>query len=68
MSANKSLEAFYAQKFDQAPTLPPVGAGDFNVFSLSETSGGPPPAAYARYDFFKIMLIRGSEDSLYRKC
>lgn len=29
---NKSLESFYNQKFDELPSLPPVGIGDFNVF------------------------------------
>lgn len=56
---NKSLESFYNQKFDELPSLPPVGIGDFNVFLLSETNGGRIPAPYSRYDFFKIMLIDG---------
>ena len=61
----KSLEAFYAHKFDNTPPLPPIGAGDFNVFSLSESTGDKTPAPYARYDFFKIMLIRGKHHCHY---
>ncbi len=58
MPVTKSLEAFYSHKFDKTPLLPPVGPGDFNVFRVSDSAGAP-PAPYARYDFFKIMLIRG---------
>lgn len=61
--ATKSLEAFYTHKFEHTPALPPAGAGDFNVFRLSETVGGAVP--YVRYDFFKIMLIRGKHRCHY---
>lgn len=60
-----NLESFYQQKFDDLPSLPPIGAGDFNVFSLSETNGGRIPAPYARYDFYKIMLINGKHHCHY---
>jgi AraC family transcriptional activator of pobA len=60
MTTSQSLETFYARKFDKAPTLPPNAAGDFNVFRLTESkSEGDTAAPYIRYDFYKIMLIRG---------
>lgn len=65
MPVTKSLESFYTHKFDNTPALPPLGAGDFNVFRLSESNGSSSPAAYARYDFFKIMLIRGKHRCHY---
>ena len=65
MPVTKNLEAFYTHKFDNPPSLPPVGAGDFNVFSLADSTGGTPPAPYARYDFYKIMLIRGKHRCHY---
>ncbi|MFI2744540.1 helix-turn-helix domain-containing protein [Zhouia sp. PK063] len=65
MSKTKSLEAFYKHKFNSSPPQLPVGAGDFNVFNLSEIGEGPPPGRYARYDFFKIMLIRGEHRCHY---
>ncbi|MGS2741816.1 helix-turn-helix domain-containing protein [Sinomicrobium sp. M5D2P17] len=65
MPATKNLEAFYAHKFHNTPPLPPTGAGDFNVFRLADLNGGRPPAPYARYDFFKIMLIRGAHRCHY---
>lgn len=55
----KNLEAFYTHKFDDTPILPPIGAGNFNAFRLSDSNGGRSQAPYARYDFYKIMLIRG---------
>ncbi|UGU15942.1 helix-turn-helix domain-containing protein [Sinomicrobium kalidii] len=61
----KNLEAFYTHKFNHTPTLPPVGAGDFNAFRLSDNNGRRPPAPYARYDFFKVMLIRGEHRCHY---
>lgn len=61
----KSLEAFYTHKFDKTPTLPPIGAGDFNVFQLSDRNHGRSQAPYARYDFYKIMLIRGKHRCHY---
>lgn len=62
MPDNKSLETFYAHKFAATPPLPPAGAGDFNVFRLAESNGGAP---YARYDFYKIMFIRGEHRCHY---
>jgi AraC-like DNA-binding protein len=66
MPATESLEAFYARKFDKNPSLPPNGVGDFNVFRLTDSrSGGTAPSPYARYDFYKIMLIRGKHRCHY---
>jgi len=65
MPGKKSLTAFYAHKFDETPPLPSVGAGEFNVFRLADSNGGTSPAPYARYDFFKIMLIRGKHRCHY---
>ncbi len=65
MPVIKSLASFYAQKFYNTPRLPPAGVGDFNVFTLTESTGGTPPAPYGRYDFFKIMLIRGAHRCHY---
>lgn len=65
MPGKKSLTAFYAHKFDEIPPLPPVGSGEFNVFRLADSNGGASPAPYARYDFFKIMLIRGKHRCHY---
>jgi len=65
MPVNKSLEAFYTYKFDRVPPLPPAWAGDFNVFRLADSNGDRLPAPYARYDFFKIMLIRGKHRCHY---
>lgn len=59
----KSIEAFYADKFEHTPPLPPAGAGGFNVFRLADSVGGAAP--YVRYDFFKIMLIRGKHRCHY---
>ncbi len=61
----ESLEAFYEHKFDKAPILPPVGAGGFNVFRLADTVGSVQQTPYVRYDFFKIMLIRGKHRCHY---
>ncbi|WP_370895936.1 helix-turn-helix domain-containing protein [Chryseobacterium gossypii] len=65
MPANENLDAFYAHKFEETPPLPPAGAGDFNVFRLADTNGAASPAPYARYDFYKIMLIRGKHRCHY---
>ncbi len=65
MSENKSLEEFYSQKFQKLPPLPPIGVGDFNVFRLADSNGGNSPVPYARYDFYKIMLIRGKHRCHY---
>lgn len=65
MSETKNLEAFYKHKFENTPALPPVGVGDFNAFRLSDTNHGRPPAPYAQYDFYKIMLIRGKHRCHY---
>ncbi len=61
----KSLELFYQHKFDEMPSLPPIGAGDFNVFRLEHTMSGNVHTPYTRYDFFKIMLIRGKHRCHY---
>jgi AraC-like DNA-binding protein len=63
MPVTQSLEAFYTRKFDKTPVLPPNGSGDFNVFRLAESRSVPAP--YARYDFYKIMLIRGKHRCHY---
>ncbi|RYY56942.1 MAG: helix-turn-helix domain-containing protein [Chitinophagaceae bacterium] len=55
----KSLEAFYAQKFDNTSLPPAAGTGEFNVFRLADMNSSTGPAPYVRYDFFKIMLIHG---------
>lgn len=65
MSVNKYLKAFYEEKFENIPPMPPIGAGDFNVFCLEDSIGGTHPAVYSRYDFFKIMLIRGKHRCHY---
>lgn len=65
MSVSKSREAFYTHKFDHTPALPPVGAGDFNVFCLADTMDGSAHAPYTHYDFFKIMLIQGGHRCHY---
>src|SRR6218665_884405 len=65
MLENQSLDAFYAHKFNETPSLPPQGAGDFNVFRLADSNGGTSLAPYARYDFYKIMLIRGKHRCHY---
>lgn len=66
MPATQSLEDFYAHKFDKTPSLPPNGAGDFNVFRLTDSrNGGDMVAPYARHDFYKIMLIRGKHRCHY---
>jgi len=57
MPGPESLETFYAHKFDETPPLPPNGAGDFNVFRLADSH--TTPMRYARYDFYKIMVIQG---------
>ncbi len=64
MSVSKSLQAFYTHKFGEMPPLPPPGAGDFNVFRFSD-DGGVSAAPYARYDFYKIMLIHGEHRCHY---
>lgn len=66
MPGTQSLDAFYARKFDKTPPLPPSGAGDFNVFRLADSgSRSAPPSPYARYDFYKVMLIRGKHRCHY---
>lgn len=66
MPATQSLEAFYTRKFDENPSLPPNGVGDFNVFRLTDSkSGRTTPSPYARYDFYKVMLIRGKHRCHY---
>ncbi|RAV27765.1 helix-turn-helix domain-containing protein [Sinomicrobium soli] len=65
MPETKNIEAFYTHKFDKTPTLPPVGAGDFNVFQLSDINGSRSQAPYVRYNFYKIMLIRGKHRCHY---
>ncbi|WP_326983239.1 helix-turn-helix domain-containing protein [Chryseobacterium sp. MYb264] len=59
MPEKTSLDSFYAHKFSETPLLPPYEAGGFNVFRLTKLNEGASPAPYARYDFYKIMLIRG---------
>lgn len=63
MPERQNLETFYARKFDKVPPLPPIGSGDFNVFRLTESRSVPAP--YARYDFYKIMLVRGKHRCHY---
>lgn len=63
MPVTRSLEAFYAHKFDESPSRPPNGVGDFNVFRLTDSRNVPAP--YVRYDFYKIMLIRGKHRCHY---
>ncbi|WP_407430650.1 helix-turn-helix domain-containing protein [Arcticibacter sp.] len=63
MPVTESLEAFYARKFDKTPLLSQNGAGDFNVFRLTDSRSVPAP--YTRYDFYKIMLIRGKHRCHY---
>lgn len=66
MSVIQNLEAFYAHKFDKTPSLPPIGKGDFNVFRLTDSKrSGAIAAPYTRYDFYKIMLIRGKHRCHY---
>ncbi|WP_130735155.1 AraC family transcriptional regulator [Flavobacterium sp. J27] len=65
MSKIENLEAFYKHKFNDIPSLPPVDAGGFKVFNLTETTSQRTPLPYARYDFFKIMLIRGNHRCHY---
>ena len=65
MSVTKDLKAFYEEKFKNTPPMSPIGTGDFNVFCLEDTIGGTLPVAYSRYDFFKIMLIRGTHRCHY---
>lgn len=65
MTIIKNLKAFYTHKFKNIPPLSPVGAGDFNVFRLTDSIGNTLPAPYSRYDFFKIMLIRGEHRCHY---
>lgn len=66
MSGLQSLTSFYKHKFEETPILPPKGVGDFNVFSLSDSKGGgDTPGPYIRYDFYKIMLIRGKHRCHY---
>lgn len=65
MQDNKNLESFYRSKFDEMPSLPPIGAGEFNVFCLADTVADNAHATYARYDFFKIMLIQGKHRCHY---
>ncbi|MBT2623709.1 AraC family transcriptional regulator [Chryseobacterium sp. ISL-6] len=65
MSNNKNLESFYFSKFSEMPTLPPIGAGEFNVFCLADTIANNAHAIYARYDFFKIMVIKGKHRCHY---
>jgi AraC family transcriptional regulator, transcriptional activator of pobA len=59
MPNTQSLDAFYANKFAKTPPLPPAGEGEFNVFRLGHYAGISHAMPYARYDFYKIMLIRG---------
>ncbi len=63
MPITQDLEAFYARKFDNPAALPHTGFKDFNVFRLTEHQSVPAP--YARYDFYKIMLIRGKHRCHY---
>lgn len=65
MSVNKSLGSFYQQKFDEKPSLAPIGAGEFNVFCLADTLADNVHATYTRYDFYKIMLIEGKHRCHY---
>lgn len=62
MLETQTIDTFYALKFDQTP---PSGAGDFNVFRLGNHDGLSHRLPYARYDFFKIMLIRGKHRCHY---
>jgi hypothetical protein len=57
MPKTQTLDNFYASKFDQAPSS--TGTGKFNVFRLEPSNGISHAMPYARYDFYKIMLIRG---------
>jgi AraC family transcriptional regulator, transcriptional activator of pobA len=57
MPKTHTLDTFYKLKFDEAPPL--SGTGDFNVFRLEPSNGIFHTIPYARYDFYKIMLIRG---------
>ncbi|MUV04562.1 helix-turn-helix domain-containing protein [Flavobacterium rakeshii] len=65
MSFTKSLEAFYNNKFNTSSPSSHNGDGDFNVFDLSETINNRLPSPYARYDFFKIMIIHGEHRCHY---
>lgn len=65
MSVTKDLKAFYEEKFENIPPMPPIGAGDFNIFCLKDSVGHSQPSTYSRHDFFKIMLIRGKHRCHY---
>jgi AraC family transcriptional activator of pobA len=61
MPETRSLETFYEHKFGKTPLQNSIG--DFNVFRLADTRRVPAP--YARYNFYKIMLIRGQHRCHY---
>ncbi|QEL03321.1 helix-turn-helix domain-containing protein [Olivibacter sp. LS-1] len=66
MPAIQSLEAFYARKFDKNPSLSANGVEAFNVFRLTDSRNSSTAASpYARYDFYKIMLINGQHRCHY---
>jgi AraC family transcriptional activator of pobA len=62
MPKTQSLDTFYAVKFDQTP---PPNEGDFNVFRLGPFGDSSHAVPFARYDFYKIMLIRGKHRCHY---
>jgi AraC family transcriptional regulator, transcriptional activator of pobA len=54
----ETLQAFYKHKFDMAPEEQP-GSGHFNVFRLKDCMKQGTPI-YSRKDFYKVVLIRGT--------
>ncbi|WP_158825865.1 helix-turn-helix domain-containing protein [Mucilaginibacter lacusdianchii] len=60
MAATETLEEFYQYKFNWMPSDLKKDIGHFNVFNLDETyRHGRSTVKYSRWDFYKIMLIRG---------
>jgi len=57
----ETIEEFYTRKFGGIPENIRNEIGHFNVFKLAPFVGeNAKPVPYARRDFFKIMLVKGS--------
>jgi len=57
----ETIEEFYTRKFGNIPENIRKEIGHFNVFKLDPFVGeNAKPVPYARRDFFKIMLVKGS--------
>lgn len=56
----ETLEEFYQQKFNYLPENLQQELGHFNVFKLEDCGESGNPVRYARRDFYKISLLRGS--------